>query len=104
MTEKALTVEQVGKILDLKKRTVERFCRERRIPAGKIGRHWLIAESTIDNILLGRLSIDIKSCVLRDLQRKANGEDLTFQQIAIKYQENQQATKAYVKALYEKHF
>jgi excisionase family DNA binding protein len=55
MTEEALTIDEVAERLRLHRRTVERLVRSGRLPAGKFGRVWRVAGSTLDKVLRGEL-------------------------------------------------
>ena len=55
MTEEALTLDEVAARLRLHRRTVERLVRSGRLPAGKFGKAWRVASSTLDRVLRGEL-------------------------------------------------
>ncbi len=57
MTEEALTVEEAAARLKVLPKTVRIWLREGRLPGVKLGRHWRIAASTIDKVILGDLAL-----------------------------------------------
>lgn len=46
-----LTTREVGRLLRLSARTVERMVRDGRLPGKKIGRQWCIKKADIENFL-----------------------------------------------------
>jgi excisionase family DNA binding protein len=44
MVEKALTVKEVAKILNVQKRTVQRLMKSRKLPGFKVGKEWRIKD------------------------------------------------------------
>ena len=58
MTEIALTVDEVAGRLKATTRTIRTWITTGRLPAVKVGRKWLITESTIDQILRGEIEME----------------------------------------------
>jgi len=55
MAEEVLTLDEVADRLRMHRRTIERLVRSGRLPAGKFGKAWRVAGSTIDRVLRGEL-------------------------------------------------
>lgn len=49
--EELYTIEEVARMLKLSARTVERFCKDGRLKAFKIGRLWRIPRSSLEQFL-----------------------------------------------------
>jgi excisionase family DNA binding protein len=45
------TTEEVAKCLRVHKATVTRWIKEKKLPAGKVGRRWLISQPDFDNFV-----------------------------------------------------
>jgi excisionase family DNA binding protein len=48
MKNKLMTIQEVAGVIKMHSETVRRYVRERRIPATKIGKRWLIKDSDVD--------------------------------------------------------
>jgi excisionase family DNA binding protein len=55
MAEEVLTLDEVADRLRMHRRTIERLVRSGRLPAGKFGKQWRVAGSTLDRVLRGEL-------------------------------------------------
>ncbi len=49
-----ITCSEVAKRLDKDKETIRKWCREKRLPAFKIGKDWLIREEDLQLVVQGR--------------------------------------------------
>ncbi len=48
MPEEMLTLDEVSRLLKMSKATVQRWCRDRRLPAAKIGKEYRIRREDLD--------------------------------------------------------
>ncbi|WP_262888336.1 helix-turn-helix domain-containing protein [Draconibacterium mangrovi] len=46
------SIREVAKILDMKPKTVQKYCREGNIKAGKIGKNWIITKAAINESIV----------------------------------------------------
>ncbi len=57
MPEKGLTLKEAAARLHVSVNTLRYWCAQKRIPAVKVGRVWLMTEGTIDAILRGEVEV-----------------------------------------------
>lgn len=55
---KFLTVEEVANALRIHRATVTRWIKERRLPATKVGRRWLISEEDYNLVVSGGIKCE----------------------------------------------
>ena len=58
MHQVGLTIDEVASRLQLRPTTIRAYLREGRIPGVKFGRVWRVAESTVNDLLAGRIAVN----------------------------------------------
>lgn len=56
--EKSLSLNQAAVELHVQARTLRLWIKEGRLPAIKVGKRWLVLQTTIDQILKGEISMN----------------------------------------------